>query len=259
LDVHGKIGAKVCDWENWSSYGASGNGQCRIARLRGVGATRFVAGEKKMPSLHDLLAAHAPLLVLDAASSRIQIGLFAADGSVRWESSEAEAGVGLFLCVEALALDLLSVAAFAFSEGPGSVLGIRTTAMALRAWTTLEVRPIFAYSSLAVIWHALRRDDTAVISDARRDRWHRYRAPEGLTRVHAGELSGPLATPEGFRNWSTLPAKVERVPYRLADLLPSTARVDLFRPVDAPDAFLHEEPSYVTWTPQIHRAPQPTP
>jgi tRNA threonylcarbamoyladenosine biosynthesis protein TsaB len=24
---------------------------------------------------------------------------------------------------------------------------------------------------------------------------------------------------------------------------------------DAPDAFLHEEPSYVTWAPHIHRAP----
>ena len=31
--------------------------------------------------------------------------------------------------------------------------------------------------------------------------------------------------------------------------------LDLFRPTDAPDAFLHEEPSYATWTPQIHRAP----
>ena len=30
---------------------------------------------------------------------------------------------------------------------------------------------------------------------------------------------------------------------------------DLFRATDAPDAFLHEEPSYATWTPQIHRAP----
>ena len=30
---------------------------------------------------------------------------------------------------------------------------------------------------------------------------------------------------------------------------------DLLRVIDLPDAFLHEEPRYVTWTPQIHRAP----
>ncbi len=212
---------------------------------------------EKMPSLHDLLSSHAPLLVLDAASPRIQVGVLAPDGSACWESSEAEAGVGLFRSVEALPVELESVAAFAFCDGPGSVLGIRTAAMALRAWTTLKKRPVFAYSSLALVWHGLaERERTSVISDARRDQWNRYRATDGLVRVAAAELSGRLATPEGFRNWSPLPAGVERVPYVVADLLPRTAKADLFRAVEAPDAFLHEEPSYVTWTPQIHRAPQ---
>ncbi len=61
--------------------------------------------------------------------------------------------------------------------------------------------------------------------------------------------------PDGFRHWSTLPAGVTGTPYVLADLLPKVADRDLFRATDAPDAFLHEEPSYATWTPQIHRAP----
>lgn len=226
--------------------------------MRAVRAARFV-GAEKMPSLHDLLSSHAPLLVLDAASIRIQVGLLARDGMARWESSEAEAGVGLFRCVEALQVDLDNVAAFAFCEGPGSVLGIRTAAMALRTWTTLKSRPVFAYSSLALVWHASPGEETSVISDARRNSWNRYRAVDGLTRVSAAELSPRLVTPEGFRNWSPLPAGVEPAPYALADLLPRTAGVDLFRVVEAPDAFLHEEPSYVTWTPQIHRAPSPTP
>lgn len=209
-----------------------------------------------MPSLHDLLSSHAPLLVLDAASTRIQVGLLARDGSARWQSSEAEAGVGLFRGIEALKVDLSTIGAFAFCEGPGSVLGIRTAAMALRTWTTLTPRPVFAYSSLAVTWHALQREETSVISDARRELWNRYRAADGLTRVSAAELSGRLATPEGFRSWSAQPAGVERVPYVLDDLLAHTANVNLFRAVEAPDAFLHEEPSYVIWTPQIHRAPR---
>jgi len=47
------------------------------------------------------------------------------------------------------------------------------------------------------------------------------------------------------------------VPYDLAALfaLPAVADADLFRPSPAPDAFLHEEPAYAKWVPQIHRAP----
>ena len=35
-----------------------------------------------MPSFNQIVAAHAPLLVIDAASARIQVGWLAADGSV---------------------------------------------------------------------------------------------------------------------------------------------------------------------------------
>ena len=69
------------------------------------------------------------------------------------------------------------------------------------------------------------------------------------------ELAGELVMPEGFRHWTPLPAGVTSTPYVLADLLPRVADADLFRPTAAPDAFLHEEPAYATWTPQIHRAP----
>jgi tRNA threonylcarbamoyladenosine biosynthesis protein TsaB len=61
--------------------------------------------------------------------------------------------------------------------------------------------------------------------------------------------------PDGFRHWSSQPANVSRVPYRLAELLGRVRDAELFQPTTSPDAFQHEEPSYVTWTPQIHRAP----
>jgi tRNA threonylcarbamoyladenosine biosynthesis protein TsaB len=63
--------------------------------------------------------------------------------------------------------------------------------------------------------------------------------------------------PEGFRHWGPLPAGTGRVPYSLATLFTdaSVADADLFRETAAPDAFLHQEPSYAKWTPQIHRAP----
>jgi tRNA threonylcarbamoyladenosine biosynthesis protein TsaB len=198
-----------------------------------------------MPSFRDV-SAYSPALVIDAASSLVQAGLFHATGTAQWESSTDESGVAIFQCLERLHVDPQAVAAFVFCEGPGSILGIRSTAMALRIWCALKPRPVFAYCSLAVVAHASGRTDLGVVADARRDSWHHFRIGHGLHRV-----------PENFRHWSTLPAGVGSVPYSLANLIPQVAEVDLLRATDAPDAFLHEEPSYATWSPQIHRAPQP--
>ncbi len=210
-----------------------------------------------MASLQELLAAHARLLVLDAASARVQVGWLVRGETPRWFASESEAGVAVFEGMKSLGRSPEEAGAFVFCEGPGSVLGVRTTAMAVRTWTTLRARPVFAYQSLALVADALRRPELTLIADARRDSWHAMKRGGTLRRVATAELSGPLATPEHFRNWTPLPADIARVPYSLADLFAQTRDADLFQASTSPDAFLHEEPSYVTWTPQIHRAPTP--
>jgi tRNA threonylcarbamoyladenosine biosynthesis protein TsaB len=68
-------------------------------------------------------------------------------------------------------------------------------------------------------------------------------------------MIGPFLTPAGFRRWSPLPAGTTEVSYDLRELLPRVWRTPLLSPCAEPDAFLHEQPSYVTWTPAIHRAP----
>lgn len=226
------------------------DGFCTLARRT---AAAFRGAE--MPGLRELLAAHAPLLVLDAASARVQVGALWNDGRAEWRASDEEAGVGLFQCLQQLPLAPGDAGAFVFCEGPGSVLGIRTAAMAIRTWNVLKPRAVFAYSSLALVAHARGDPDVGVIADARRDAWHHYQIGGGLRRFGAAELAGELVMPEHFRHWSALPARVTRVSYSLAEMLPRIAGADLFHATDAPDAFLHEEPSYVTWTPKIHRAP----
>jgi tRNA threonylcarbamoyladenosine biosynthesis protein TsaB len=208
-----------------------------------------------MPSLRQLLAQHAPLLLLDAASARIQVGLAAGPEAWSWAAADEEAGVGLFRCLASLGADPGAAGAFAFAASPGSVLGIRTAAVAIRTWCALAPRPVFAYHALELLAAAFPRPEAAFIADARRGAWHCFRAGEPLRRVAAADLAGPLVTPEGFRHWTALPAGVQTVPYDLAEFLPRVADLDLFRPTDDPDAFLHEEPSYAAWTPQIHRAP----
>jgi len=210
-----------------------------------------------MPSLSQILQRDAPLLLVDAGSERIQVGVLGPDGAARWACRREEAGTGVFACMEDLGVDVAQIGSFAFCEGPGSILGIRTCATAIRMWNVLLPRPTYAYQSLGLVAHALGRPGATVIADARRGLWHCLSLGSPLGRVPAGELCGDLVTPEGFRHWDPLPAGSTTVPYDLASLLllPQVAGADLFRAAPEPDAFLHQEPAYAKWTPQIHRAP----
>lgn len=208
-----------------------------------------------MSSFRELLVAHAPLLLIDAASTRVQVGWFDRQQRGTWTCIETEAGTAIFGAISEIGADLNAAGAFAYCEGPGSILGIRTSAMAIRMWCALADRPVFAYSSLQLVAAALARADVTVIADARRDSWHALNVGSPLRRVPAAELASPTVMPEGFRHWTPLPTGTERVPYAVADMLSRASDADLFRRTDAPDAHLHEEPSYVSWTPQIHRAP----
>jgi tRNA threonylcarbamoyladenosine biosynthesis protein TsaB len=208
-----------------------------------------------MPSLRHILETHGSLLLLDAASGRIQVGLMMQPDHARWAVSTQEAGTGLFHCLESLAINPMEAAAVAFCEGPGSILGIRTSAMAIRAWQVLRSRPVYAYGSLAVVAHALGDPEAKIIADARRDTWHCQQMNHPLQRGGTAELHGTLYQPEGFRHWSTPPAGVRITDYTLGNLLPRVADAPLFVPTEDPDAFMHEAPSYRTWEPRIHRAP----
>jgi tRNA threonylcarbamoyladenosine biosynthesis protein TsaB len=210
-----------------------------------------------MPSLSHILSRNASLLLLDASSERIQAGLLGPGGQPRWASRKEEAGVGVFECLDELEADIEGIEAFAFCEGPGSILGIRTTAVALRMWNALKKRPLFGFVSLAVTAQAVGRSEVTFIADARRGHWHCYRLGGKLERVPSDALTGELMNPAGFRHWSPLPPGTAIVPYDLASLfaLPSVSGADLFLETATPDAFLHEEPSYAKWIPQIHRAP----
>ena len=210
-----------------------------------------------MPSLSQILGERSPLLLIDAASATVQAGVLCGASRPSWSSRAKEAGAGVFECLDSLDVDIGSVRAFAFCEGPGSILGIRTSAMALRAWNAISPRPTYAYIGLAVVARALGRPGAAVIADARRGQWHRIRDGGALERVPHSQLSGDLVTPEGFRHWDPLPPGTATAPYDMAALfsMPGVTDADLFRETAAPDAFLHGEPTYQRWVPQIHRAP----
>jgi tRNA threonylcarbamoyladenosine biosynthesis protein TsaB len=220
-----------------------------------------------MPSLPQLLAKHDRLLVLDAASTRVQVGFLRVDGPAAWRSADDEAGTALFAGTAAVLkeakLQIADIGAFVFCQGPGSMLGTRTVAMALRTWQVLGPRPAYAYQSLAIAarfaWTQTPRA-FAVIADARRETWHVQTAgADGtlppLQRVAAADLpTGELLTPENFRAWARPPRPASACGYGLAKIFPSLGEGDYFRAVAAPDAFQHEAPEYKKWSAQVHSA-----
>src|SRR5438128_653507 len=119
-----------------------------------------------MSSLRQMLADFGSVLLLDAASARVQVGLLHRDQPARWASSDDESGVAVFRCLEQLSIEPAEAGAFVFCDGPGSVLGVRTVAMAIRTWNVLKLRPVFAYHSLAIVARALDRPAATIIADA---------------------------------------------------------------------------------------------
>jgi len=222
-----------------------------------------------MATLAQLLASHGCILVLDAASANVQVGLLRRGAPPVWQRSPEESGRALFTgteaCLRDTGLGWPEVRAFLFCEGPGSMLGVRTAAMAIRTWQVESPRPAYRYQSLAILAHQLQVAGSpapfSVIADARRESWHRLTV--GATGVgklervatpvlaSSGEL---LFQPAAFRSWARPPRAARDCAYDVAALLAATGDLDLFTPTDAPDTFQHEAPVYKKWSAQVHSA-----
>jgi tRNA threonylcarbamoyladenosine biosynthesis protein TsaB len=220
-------------------------------------------------SLRQLLALHPALLVVDTCAPRTEAALWLGNASapVAVAALEAEASSALPAAVARVLSEpatggrrIADLDAVAFCDGPGSVLGVRLAAATLRAWRA--VRPelaLYSYHSLPLL--ALTHPGLTIVADARRDTWHAVLpgAPHALRRLASAELAAhaPLGTPASFRRWSSLPPGVEpsTLAWSVATLLAAAPDAPLFAEAPEPEAFLHEAPSYVTWTPQVHQAP----
>ena len=213
-----------------------------------------------MVSLDSLLSSYSGVVVIDAASSRIQVGWYSDGNQPVWRSSMEESGEAIFRCLDELHINVLTIGAIVFCEGPGSLLGVRTVATLIRTWQLLSPKQVFSFRSLELVALAGGEREIGVISDARRETWHLVEVDsEGrsgaVQRVSKENLPGRLRTPENFRSWAHLPEGIIRVPYDIAEMLERTRAIPFLRPVDKPDAFTHEASHYATWTPQVHRAP----
>jgi tRNA threonylcarbamoyladenosine biosynthesis protein TsaB len=122
-----------------------------------------------------------PCLVIDgSAREGVHVGIIL-DG--KWVA-ESSLSAGALEVTTDLAADVLRKAKLKFTDiksyavciGPGSMLGIRVSAMAVKTWATLYQRPIYVWESLNILAEfALSqgmKPPFAVINESRLKRWN---------------------------------------------------------------------------------------
>lgn len=214
------------------------------------------------------MSAPEPCLVLDgSARAGVRVGVLAGGRWVGQGTSPAGALEGLFGCVEvALAearLSLGDIRSFALCVGPGSVLGIRIAALAVRAWSALEPRPVFVWESLAALARSAlaagEQGPFLVAVESRLKRWHAlevsvdgsFGAPfeaEAAQLNSAGRrvLAASEAAPGVLTSLVAVPPPWSTLPTLLAQ--PGFLRAE-----SQPDA-LNVANDFTTWSGERHRA-----
>lgn len=225
-----------------------------------------------MHTLASVLRRCGAVLVLDAATTRMQVGLLQMDAPPRWAQGGDDASVQLFDHAARLLREAQvrpsAVGAFVLCDGPGSQLGIRTACMAIRTWQELRsaAAPVFGYRSLRVAAEAEARKEAgafAVIADARRDSWHIVRrASDGscgeVERVSNDELARgtePLLQPDGFRSWAKPPRGTRTIAYDCAELWRDLVEAPLLFELSDVTPWQSTTVAYQPWTGERHRGP----
>lgn len=171
------------------------------------------------------------------------------------------------------------IAGFLFCEGPGSILGIRIAAAAVRARLALaradettEDCPVFAYQSLHLAAHLILRafpqeKNFVIAAESRMNTWNILRVENGVPAKKFSEIKTAEATALANEKIFILPhrrvlpaAFASAAPYPVFDFLKNDPAVFADVPGllhdcgSAPDAVNTSDiNSYARWTPGRHR------
>lgn len=210
------------------------------------------------------------MLVLDAAGSLIQTGIVANGTWFSRACQKGEALEDLFSlcesCLNQTNLNLKDLGGYLFCEGPGSMLGIRISAMAVNTWRCMPGmdHPLFSYRSmdLAALQIATKEqiDDLSLVTRLRRKAfiqtdWSKQNGFSDPYIVSDSELAGQsgnlrelaLKDPTDTSSAGSVPYSIESLPEILRrDELPIYA-------VDSAAPFQIQKPEYQRWQGERHR------
>jgi len=208
-----------------------------------------------------------PCLVLDGSARQgTSVGILQ-DGrwlsQVQVEQGAMEASVDAVQTVlQTAGLSLADLKSFAVCIGPGSILGIRLTAMAVRTWAAQTPRPLYTWDALTVLarvaLQAKRPPPFLVVSDSRLKRWNVLKVNDATSLSAIAELTADEVKAQGLPLISTSASsrdvfpEVEVVPSvwtHLPALLPLVAIAN-----SKPEA-LNPTNDFALWSGERHRGP----
>ena len=208
-----------------------------------------------------------PCLVLDGSARQgTSVGILQ-DGrwlsQVQVEQGAMEASVDAVQTVlQTTGLSLADLKSFAVCIGPGSILGIRLTAMAVRTWVAQTPRPLYTWDALTVLarvaLQAKHPTPFLVVSDSRLKRWNVLKVNDATSLSAIAELTADEVKAQGLPLISTSASsrdvfpKVEVVPSvwtHLPALLPLVAIAN-----SKPEA-LNPTNDFALWSGERHRGP----
>ena len=214
------------------------------------------------------MSAPEPCLVLDgSARAGVRVGVLSGGRWVGQGVSPDGALEGLFGCVEAALaeakLKLGDIRSFALCAGPGSVLGIRIAALAVRSWSALEPRPIFVWESLAALARSAlaagEKGPFLVAAESRLKRWHALEVGSDGSLGVPFEAEAAELNSSGRRVLASSDAASAVLTSHVAVAHPWSALPVFFsapgflREESAPDA-LNVANDFATWSGERHRS-----
>lgn len=215
-------------------------------------------------------------LVIDASNPACFAGIL--DSKQNWlayQSIEGPTLETLFSEVETVLseakLSLEAITRYLYCEGPGSTLGLRLAAMAVRTWRALHATtpPCFTYNSLQLAAHCLKLDqpnlsEALIVADWKKDTWNAVSLKNGTiqackpipqTTLEEWKPS-PYHLPQR-KGWQAPPNGAITLPYtpeRIHELINTPG---FLRAVDTPTPFASAPSQFQKWIPDRHRATPP--
>ncbi len=200
-------------------------------------------------------------LFLDASGVKVRVGIWQNSRWLGWRESDAAALEGLFTGVSEVlteaGLSWEKLVGYLYVEGPGSVLGLRLAAIAIRAWqvddaarNSGKIRPVWACGSLhlaaALALAGGAQPPFTVFTDARQGLWQ-------ILEVKSRNLAALAATPPREINEADLPSgALFHIPARKAWHHPPEKACPL-------PASLREHPDVLALPHLFHPEETPTP
>ena len=213
-------------------------------------------------------------LVIDGSSASTFVGVLEiSESACKWlaySRSGAAPLESLFPSVEDILkksrLGFEAIHGYLYSEGPGSVLGLRLCAMAIQTWAKLypQTAHFYGFNSLqlaaANLLNTENPSQALIVSDWKRTAWNSVRISDGClgpcTPISSEKLeqySGPLYHLPARKGWQAPPEKAQGIqdhPEKLHELIHFQG---LLKPCDDVQLYTSGTNLFQKWTPERHR------